>query len=163
MSVVNFKHFARNKYSELIRLESCFLGIIFFTSKFPGNSVPNEYFKLLLLKNVMMLVRNKPCKSSTKSNFSFLKYLINEKSIFIKLRKDPFLNRFFKSAFGNSSTLSSNGSWETRSAKLGSISQLIFALGYVFFNDDRSGRQKTISPIEEVRIIRILTSITLKA
>ena len=97
LSVVNFKHFARNKYSELIRLESCFLGIIFFTSKFPGNSVPNEYFKLLLQKNVMMLVRNKPCKSSTKSNLSFLKYLINEKSIFIKLRKDPFLNRFFKS------------------------------------------------------------------
>ena len=47
--------------------------------------------------------------------------------------------------------------------KLGSISQLIFALGYVFFNDDKSGRQKTISPIEEVRIIRILISITLKA
>ena len=100
MSVVNFKHFARNKYSELIRLESCFLGIIFFTSKFPGNSVPNEYLKLLLQKNVMILVRNKPCKSSTKSNLSFLKYLINEKSIFIKLRKAPFLNRFFKSAFG---------------------------------------------------------------
>ena len=111
----------------------------------------------------MMLVRNKPCKSSTKSNLSFLKYLINEKSIFIKLRKDPFLNRFFKSVFGNSNTLSSNGSWDTRLAKLGSINQLIFALGYVFFNDDKSGRQKTISPIEEVRIIRILISITLKA
>ena len=163
MSVVNFKHFARNKYSELIRLESFFLGIIFFTSKFPGNSVPNEYFKSLLQKNVMKFVRNKPCKSSTKSNLSFLKYLINEKSIFIKLRKDPFLNRFFKSAFGNSNTLSSNGSWETRLAKLASISQLIFALGYVFFNDNKSGRQKTISPIEEVRIIRILISITLKA
>ena len=163
MSVVNFKHSARNKYSELIRWELWFLGIIFFTSKFPGNSVPNEYFKLLLQKNVMIFVRIKPCKSSTKSNSSFLKYLIKEKSIFIKVRKDPFLNRFFKSVFGNSSTLSSNGSWETRSAKLGSISQLIFALGYVFFNDDKSGRQKTISPIEEVRIIRILISITLKA
>ena len=136
---------------------------MFFTSKFPGNSVPNEYFKLLLQKNVMILVRNKPCKSSTKSNSSFLKYLIKEKSIFTKVRKDPFLNRFFKSVFGNSSTLSSNGSWETRSAKLGSISQLIFALGYVFFNDNKSGRQKTISPIEEVRIRRILMSITLKA
>ena len=162
MSVVNFKHFARNKYSELIRLESCFLGIIFFTSKFPGNSVPNEYFRSLLQKNVMKFVRNKPCKSRTISNLSFLKYLINEKSIFIKLRKDPFLNRFFKSAFGNSNTLSSNGSWETRLAKLGSISQLIFALGYVFFSDDKSGRQKTISPIEDVRIIRILISINLK-
>ena len=163
MSVVNFKHFARNKYSELIRLESYFLGIIFFTSKFPGNSVPNEYFKSLLQKNVMKFVRNKPCKSSTKSNLSFLKHLINEKSIFIKLRKDPFLNRFFKSSFGNSNTLSSNGSWETRLAKLRSINQLIFAFGYVFFNDDKSGRQKTISPIEEVRIRRILISITLKA
>ena len=163
MSVVNFKHFARNKYSELIRLESCFLGIMFFTSKLPGNSVPNEYFKLLLQKNVMMLVRNKPCKSSTKSNFSFLKYLINDKNIFIKLRKDPFFKRCFKSSFGNSNTLSSNGSWETRLAKLGSISQLIFALGYFFFSDDKSGRQKTISPIEEVRITRILISITLKA
>ena len=163
MSVVSFKYSARNKYSELIRLELCFLGIIFFTSKFPGNSVPNEYFRLLLQKNVMKFVRNKPCKSSTKSNLSFLKYLINDKSIVIKLRKDPFLSRFFKSAFGNSNTLSSNGSWETRLAKLGSISQLIFALGYVFFNDDKSGRQKTISPIEEVRIRRILISITLKA
>ena len=146
-----------------MRLELCFLGIIFFTSKFPGNSVPNEYFRSLLQKNVMKFVRNKPCKSSTKSNLSFLKYLINEKSIFIKLRKYPFLSRCFKSAFGNSYTLSSNGSWETRLAKLGSISQLIFALGYVFFSDDKSGRQKTISPIEEVRIIRILISITLKA
>ena len=163
MSVVNFKHFARNKYSELIRLELCFLGIIFFTRKFPGNSVPNEYFRSLLQKNVMKFVRNKPCKSSTKSNLSFLKYLINEKIIFIKLRKDPFLNRFFKSSFGNRNTLSSNGSWDTRLAKLGSISQLIFALGYVFFNDDKRGRQKTISPIEEVRIRRILISITLKA
>ena len=163
MSVVNFKHSARNKYSELIRFELYFLGIIFFTSKFPGNSVPNEYFKSLLQKNVMKFVRNKPCKSSTKSNLSFLKYLINEKSIMKKLRKDPFLNRFFKSSFGNRNTLSSNGSWETRLAKLGSISQLIFALGYVFFNDDKSGRQKTISPIEEVRIRRILISITLKA
>ena len=163
MSVVSFKHSARNKYSELIRLEFWFLGIIFFTSKFPGNSVPNEYFRLLLQKNVMKFVRNKPCKSSTKSNLSFLKYLINEKSIFVKLRKDPLLNLFFKSAFGNSNTLSSNGSWETRLAKLGSISQLIFALGYVFFNDNKSGRQKTISPIEEVRIRRILISITLKA
>ena len=88
---------------------------------------------------------------------------MNDKSIFTKLRKDPLLNRCFKSAFGNSNTLSSNGSWETRLAKLGSISQLIFALGYVFFNEDKSGRQKTISPIEEVRIIRILMSITLKA
>ena len=163
MSVVNFKHFAKNKYSELIRLEPCILGIMFFTSKFPGNSLPNEYFRSLLQKNVMKFVRNKPCKSSTKSNLSFLKCLINGKSIFIKLRKDPFLNRFFKSSFGNSNTLSSNGSWETRLAKLGSTSQLIFALGYVFFKDDKSGRQKTISPIEEVRIIRILISITLKA
>ena len=111
----------------------------------------------------MILVRNKPCKSVPNQIFSFLKYLINEKRVFIKLRKDHFLNRFFKSAFGNSNTLSSNGSWETRLAKFGSISQLIFALGYVFFNDDKSGRQKTISPIEEVRIIRILISITLKA
>ena len=83
MSVVSFKYSARNKYSELIRLELCFLGIIFFTSKFPGNSVPNEYVRSLLQKNVMKFVRNKPCKSSTKSNLSFLKYLINEKSIFI--------------------------------------------------------------------------------
>ena len=162
MSVVNFKHSARNKYSELIRLELCFLGIIFFTSRFPGNSVPNEYFRSLLQKNVMKFVRNKPCKSSTKSNLSVLKYLINDKSIFIKVRKDPFFSVCFKSAFGNSITLSSNGSWETRLAKLGSISQLIFALGYVFFSDNKSGRQKTISPIEEVRIIRILISITLK-
>ena len=162
MSVVNFKHFARNKYSELIRLESCFLGIIFFTSKFPGTRFLMNTLNYFAEK-CYEIVRNKPCKSSTKSNLSFLKYLINEKSIFIKLRKDPFLNRFFKSAFGNSNTLSSNGSWETRLAKLGSISQLIFALGYVFFNDDKSGRQKTISPIEEVRIRRILISITLKA
>ena len=84
---------------------------------------------------------------------------MNDNSIFTKLKKAPFLNR----CLNRSLEIVIHYQVMDHGNKIGEvrlISQLIFALGYVF-NEDKNGRQKYIT--DKVRIIRILISITLKA
>ena len=85
---------------------------------------------------------------------------MKDESNFVKLKRDTLFSLRFKSALGNSNMLSINGSFSIKFAKFGSINQLIFALGYFLLKAGKIGRQNTMSPIEDVLIIRILILFT---
>tara|TARA_B100001094_G_C17665401_1_gene546194 strand:- start:11 stop:451 length:441 start_codon:yes stop_codon:yes gene_type:complete len=122
----------------------------------PKNSEPKVILLLAEQHLVKMFVLNKPCKSITKLYLVLLNILTKLKNN-LKNKKYFFLfSTIIQSVFGHEITFSIKGSDLTNCSNLLSINHVISHFGNVFFMARTIGRQKIISPMEEVLIKRIL-------